>query len=81
MLTDALKAVSKQFKGNVSTEVLEVMERSTAELAESKLVESALKVGDKMPAFKLTNAIGESIDSEVLLSKGALVINFYRGGW
>jgi len=81
MLTDALKAVSKQFKGNVSTEVLEVMERSTAELAESKLVESALKVGDKMPAFKLTNAIGESIDSEVLLSKGPLVINFYRGGW
>lgn len=81
MLADALKAFNKQFKSSAPIDIIEKIEECTAELAKSKLVQSSLQVGDKMPEFELSNATGEVISSEELLSKGPLVINFYRGGW
>lgn len=81
MLKDELKKFSKQFKDSAPSEIIEKIEESTAKLAEGKLLQNALKVGSKMPKFKLTNATGQNIDSEDMLSKGPLVINFYRGGW
>jgi len=81
MLADELKNLNKQFKDNAPIEIVEKIEASTAKIAESKLMQTALKVGSKMPNFKLTNATGSIIDSNEMLSNGALVINFYRGGW
>lgn len=81
MLADALKDFNKQFKSSAPAEIVAKIEESTARLAESKLLQSALKVGDKLPSFELSNATGIKVRSEDLLSKGPLVINFYRGGW
>lgn len=81
MLEYELKKFHKQFKDSAPKEIVEKIEKLTAELAEGKLLQRALKVGDKMPDFILSNATGKNIDSKVLLSEGALVINFYRGGW
>ncbi len=81
MLADELKKISKQFKENTPTEIVETIEKSIDELAEGKILETSLKVGDKMPNFILSNAIGKNISSKELLSHGPLVINFYRGGW
>lgn len=41
----------------------------------------ALKVGDGMPAFALTDAFGKPVKSGDLLREGSLVIVFYRGSW
>lgn len=81
MLRDELKKISKQFKESAPLEVVEIIEKSIAELAKGKILETSLKVGDKIPDFILANAMGKNINSKELLSEGPLVINFYRGGW
>jgi len=81
MLSEALKDFNKQFRDSASADILEKIDKSILELAEGKLFKTALKVGDKLPGFELSNAAGRMVGTEDLLSKGPLVINFYRGGW
>jgi len=81
MLADELKKISKQFKESAPADIVETIEKSIAEVTEGKILQTSLKVGDKMPEFTLSNAVGDSISSTDLLSKGPLVVNFYRGGW
>lgn len=42
---------------------------------------SGLNVGAKMPAFKLIDANGKTVESKNLLKQGSLVVVFYRGSW
>jgi len=81
MLADELKKVSKQFKESAPADIVGTIEKSIAEVAEGKILQTSLKVGDKVPEFTLSNAVGELVYSTELLSKGPLVVNFYRGGW
>lgn len=61
--------------------VIETMHRATAELIASSVAQRALKAGDKVPSFVLTDARGEIVSSSKLLSQGPLVVSFYRGVW
>ena len=61
--------------------VLEAGKKGIEELVAQGIVKNALNVGDKIPAFSLTDARGKSISSKALLNKGNLVITFYRGAW
>lgn len=47
----------------------------------SGVMETALKKGDKIPAFEMTNANGEKVNSNELLANGPVVMVWYRGGW
>lgn len=42
---------------------------------------TAIKVGDKLPEFTLPDAVEKEQSSAELLSRGPLVIAFYRGEW
>jgi len=42
---------------------------------------NAIKVDEKAPDFELPNALGKQIALNHLLSKGPVVITFYRGSW
>ena len=53
----------------------------TEQLKQSHILDKALKEGDTIPAFTLTNAVGEEVSSVSLLARGPLVLVFYRGGW
>jgi peroxiredoxin len=44
-------------------------------------VEGALKKGDTLPAFALPDGDGVMVGSRDLLSRGPLVVSFYRGYW
>jgi len=61
--------------------VIETMHRATAELIASGVAQHALKAGDTLPAFTLSDPEGNTVSSTGLLSKGPLVISFYRGVW
>jgi len=61
--------------------VLAMMRDATDALAQSGLVEQALKAGDVMPDFDLPVLGGGHIQLTELLKNGPVVINFYRGGW
>ena len=51
------------------------------ELIASGAPEKALKAGDAAPAFILPDAEGRPVSSEALLTRGPLVVTFYRGVW
>jgi peroxiredoxin len=80
---DAFKADFKAGKAPyfAPTEIHAVMERATAELVASKQAERALKSGDRVPEFELSDANREMVSSARLLEVGPLVITFYRGVW
>lgn len=58
-----------------------VMKRATADLAESGQVEAALGVGDALPAFALPDSTGATVRSSEVLSRGPLILTFFRGHW
>ena len=57
-----------------------VMERHINELRNT-LAKTALKSGDRAPPIVLTNAKGALVDVKSLLSRGPVIVTFYRGGW
>jgi peroxiredoxin len=45
------------------------------------LAAKALKSGDQFPHVELTDQLGRVTGLRVLMSRGPLVVTFYRGGW
>ena len=62
--------------GNLAT-----MHRATEQLQQSGLAERALGVGDQMPEFSLRGEAGNEVRSADLLTRGPLVLTFFRGVW
>jgi len=75
---DAKKEASK-LKTDPTT--AKVFKEGIESVMESGVLENALKVGDVAPNFKLTNALGETVDLYEYLKKGKVVLTWYRGGW
>ena len=50
-------------------------------VANSGVLDSALKVGDKAPNFTLKNALNEAVTLYDQLKNGPVVLTWYRGGW
>ena len=75
---DAKKEASK-LKTDPTT--AKVFKEGIESVTESGVLENALKVGDVAPNFKLTNALGETVDLYEYLKKGKVVLTWYRGGW
>jgi peroxiredoxin len=65
----------------VPTGAQPVHARVIAELKERKLAESSLAVGARAPEFTLPDHNGKPVSSAELLSKGRLVLCFFRGRW
>jgi peroxiredoxin len=80
---DAFKAdfVAGKPPYNAPAQVHVVMKRATDELIASGQAGRTLKVGDKAPVFTLNDPEGNPVSSAELLSKGPLVVSFYRGVW
>ena len=66
---------------NAPHEAIEKMHRATEELKASGIEDRALKVGDRAPSFTLFNQEHIEVASAELLSKGPLVVSFFRGHW
>ena len=85
-LQDRLDEFKKSFESgappyNAPHEVIETMDRATAELKATGIEERALKVGDRAPDFTLFNQDHAEIDSTDLLRQVPLVVSFFRGHW
>lgn len=57
------------------------MERHIAHLSETGLGKNAKQVGDQAPGITLPDAHGNRFDVATLLTKGPVIVTFYRGGW
>jgi peroxiredoxin len=65
----------------VPAEIQAIHARTIAELRGQHLAESALQVGALAPPFKLNDHNGKPVSSAELLTKGRVVICFFRGRW
>ena len=80
-LQEQLNGIKAKSASMITPEVAAAMKLSFDELKNDKVLERALKVGDRAPAFVLPNGQDNLIHSDALLRKGPLVILFYRGKW
>jgi peroxiredoxin len=80
---DAFKAEFEAGKPpySVPRSAIETMHRATADLVESGAAERARKAGDVAPSFSLKDPEGNAVNSADLLTRGPLVLSFYRGVW
>ncbi len=80
-LQDQLDAFKEQFKTMAPEGAFETFGRSTQELIDSGQAERALKAGDNVPDFVLTDSDRNEVALKDLLAKGPVVLTFYRGVW
>ena len=80
-LTNQLQDFRNQFVATLPEETKATMNQATQNLVDSGIVDSSLKVGDKVPNFTLPNAVGNNVELQKLLESGSVVISFYRGQW
>ena len=80
-LTQELNQYKVNFKVSQPEEIKQVMVQATTNLINRKIAENSLSQGQKLPNFSLPNALGQKVSLDSLLSRGAVVISFYRGGW
>jgi peroxiredoxin len=80
-LEDELVAQRQRAHEQRSPEERAVRAGAITAVANSKVPDRALCVGETIPRIELSDAMGRLVDSRELLSRGPLVISFYRGGW
>ena len=86
ILQDRLNAFKADFESgkppyNAPASAIDTMHRATAELIASGQASRAKKAGDIAPTFTLNDPDGNPISSADLLTRGPLVLTFYRGAW
>ena len=67
--------------GQLPAEVLDVFDRSIADLLDEGVPSGVVKVGDQLDSFTLQDATGAPVSLEQIVESGPAVIVFYRGGW
>jgi hypothetical protein len=80
-LQDKLDEYKKSFLEKAPPEAVEVMQKATADLKDSGIVDKVLKVGESAPEFSLPDEKGNPVALKELLARGPVVISFYRGQW
>jgi hypothetical protein len=81
MLADRLGRIREGAQTRIPPDKAETMERATADLRASGILEKVIKVGDRLPGFALQNASGTEVRSTDLLARGPLVLTVFRGSW
>ena len=75
---DARRAFSS---GRVPPDKWAIMQRATADLRASGILQKVAAVGQHAPVFSAPNCDGRMISSAALVAEGPLVVSFFRGRW
>ena len=78
-LQSKLDAFKADWAHRVGADIAQMVADDNASL--QPLAERALKSGDQFPQVELSDQLGRVTDLRVLMSRGPLVVTFYRGGW
>jgi peroxiredoxin len=76
-----IDAFVAEAQGRLPDALLAELQRSIDDVRRSGVADRALSIGDVAPEFTLPNARGNLISLADLLSRGPLIISFYRGVW
>ena len=75
------EALKEQMKNMAPADILAVFSKEAADLGLSDVAKNVLKPGSHAPLFTLPNATGALISLADALTKGNVVLTFYRGVW
>ena len=78
---EGLKELQSNLANMLPEAALAVFDADAKQLKATHKEILKLKAGDKAPDFTLSNALGESVSLESLISKTRVVLTFYRGTW
>ncbi|KAK9233766.1 thioredoxin-like protein [Lipomyces kononenkoae] len=76
-----LSAILENFSKNAPEPVKTVITKALYDFIESFNPKDAIQVGESLPEFRLSDAVGNDRSSAELLANGPLLIAFYRGEW
>jgi peroxiredoxin len=80
-LQEELGAFRAEFIRNAPPGRAELYDLKVEELRSQFPMQTALKVGAQAPEFTLPDALGRPVSLAQRLTKGPVVVTFYRGGW
>jgi hypothetical protein len=80
-LQEKLAAIREMAKAQIPPEARAIMERSTAELRASGIMDRIARVGQLASPFALPNGDGRLISLADLTARGPVVLSYYRGRW
>lgn len=80
-LQSKLDARWKLSRDSTTADKVAAYEVNIKKIAETGVLDTAKKAGDKAPGFDLPNAKGGNVVLADLLKKGPAVVVWYRGGW
>jgi len=80
-LQKKLDAMKQEAIATKPPEIMRPLQEETKKLVESGVADKAIKVGDRLPDFSLTDTNGNVVSSQEVLAQGPLALSFYRGIW
>ena len=80
-LPQQLRALQDKVLTTAPPEVVAMLQQMTTDLVQSGIIEQSLQEGAKAPDFVLPNVRGEMVTLSHLLTRGPVVLTFYRGAW
>ena len=80
-LQEKLDMMREMSKTRIPPEARAIMERSIDDLRTSGIMSRVARVGQPAPDFALPDAAGRPVSLRELLTRGPVVLSFYRGRW
>lgn len=80
-LAEEVDALTAKNRATATPEGKAIYGKAAAALAETDILETALREGDTAPMFELPDALGKPVSLADLLETGPVIISFYRGAW
>ncbi len=81
LLAQNIQAFQDDFIPTIPKQTLDMLMSELQGLIDTGIAEKAIQQNDVFPAFALPNANQENRTLDDFLSKGPLVVSFYRGAW
>lgn len=79
--TEQYQQIVQEFMAGLPADARPAVEQNFVEIMAADYGDNALKEGENATDFTLPNVEGKPTQLSTLLSKGPVVLNFYRGGW
>lgn len=80
-LQEKLSAMKQESIATKPPELIGPLLAETEKLVLSGIADNAIKVGETLPEFTLSDEKGTAFSSKEILAKGPLALCFYRGIW
>jgi hypothetical protein len=80
-LQQQIEQFQQEVLSKIPADIVTTLRSTTEDLVRSGIAEQSLRIGDKAPDFVLPNVRGEQVKLSNLLTRGPVVVAFYRGVW